>query len=128
MRYLIAILFVITSSSLCEAQVLRVVADEWSIYNDSLGEFESTGIKLVAVEFDKDKMQIKVSHGEFNTRVYSVHSIEEKEVDGQTALYWNLYDSDYLRVAFIPEMIMFIDHEGKKAMVLTELTFLEPDR
>ncbi len=128
MRIIIAIMFLVITVPLCKAQVVRVVADEWSIYNDSLGEFESTGIKLVAVEFDKDRMQIKVSHGEFNTRIYSVHSIEEKEVDGQTALYWNLYDSDYLRVAFIPEMIMFIDHDGKKAMVLTELTFLEPER
>ena len=127
MRFLIAILFVVTAASICDAQVVRVVADEWNIYNDSLGEFESTGIQLVAVEFDRENMQIRVIHGEFNTRVYSVHSIEEKEVDGQTALYWNLYDPDYLRVAFIPEMIMFIDHDGNKAMVLTNLTFLAPE-
>lgn len=127
MRYFFIIILLAALLKSADAQVVTVVADEWSIYNDSLGKFESTGIKLVAVEFDKENMQIRVSHGEFNTRIYSVHSIEEKEVDGQTALYWNLYDSDYLRVAFIPEMIMFIDHDGKKAMVLTELTFLEQD-
>lgn len=109
-----------------DAQVVKVVSDEWSIYNDSLGEFESQGEQLVMVEFDRDKMQIRVSHGEYNTRTYSVHSIEDKDVEGQTALYWNLYDSEYLRVAFIPEMIMFIDHDGNKAMVLTKLTFLDP--
>lgn len=108
------------------AQVVKVVAEEWNIYNDSLGKFESKGDELVFVEFDREKMEVRFSHGEYNTRIYSVQSIEDKEVDGQTALYWNLYDSDYLRVAFIPEMIMFIDHDGNKAMVLTNLTFLDP--
>lgn len=126
MKYILIIIsfFVLIQTS--DAQVVKVVSDEWSIYNDSLGEFESQGEQLVMVEFDRDKMQIRVSHGEYNTRTYSVHSIEDKDVEGQTALYWNLYDSEYLRVAFIPEMIMFIDHDGNKAMVLTKLTFLDP--
>lgn len=126
MRYILAILLFLVLVPYSEAQVVKVVADEWSIYNDSLGEFETQGEQLVMVEFDRDKMQVRVSHGEYNTRIYAVHSIEDKEVDGQTALYWNLYDNAYLRVAFIPEMIMFIDHDGNKAMVLTKLTFLDP--
>lgn len=126
MRHLLTILIFLSVIQYSSAQVVKVVSDEWSIYNDSLGAFESQGEQLVMVEFDRDKMQVRVSHGEYNTRTYSVHSIEDKEVDGQTALYWNLYDNDYLRVAFIPEMIMFIDHDGNKAMVLTNLTFLDP--
>lgn len=128
MKYILTIIFFITAFSISHAQPVRVVAEEWNIYNDSLGKFEKSGDELVVVEFDREKNQIRVSHGEFITRTYAVHSIEEKMVDGQVALYWNLYDHDYLRIAFVPEMIMFIDHDGKNAMVLTELTFLESDK
>ncbi|MCB0722857.1 MAG: hypothetical protein KDC42_11175 [Ignavibacteriae bacterium] len=126
-RFIFLILFFAAFIPDTKAQVVKVVAEEWNIYNDSLGKFESQGDELVFVEFDREKMQIRVSHGEYITRSYMVLSIEDEEVDGQTALYWNLYDSDYLRVAFIPEMIMFIDHDGNKAMVLTNLTFLAPE-
>jgi len=128
MKYILTILLSIIAISISHAQPVRVVAEEWNIYNDSLGKFEKSGDELVVVEFDREKNQIRVSHGEFITRTYAVHSIEEKMVDGQVALYWNLYDHDYLRIAFVPEMIMFIDHDGKNAMVLTELTFLESDK
>lgn len=128
MKSILTILLFITAFSISHAQPVRVVAEEWNIYNDSLGKFEKSGDELVVVEFDREKNQIRVSHGEFITRTYAVHSIEEKIVDGQVALYWNLYDHDYLRIAFVPEMIMFIDHDGKNAMVLTELTFLESDK
>ncbi len=128
MKYILTIIFFITAFSISHAQPVRVVAEEWNIYNDSLGKFEKSGDELVVVEFDREKNQVRVSHGEFITRTYAVHSIEEKMVDGQVALYWNLYDHDYLRIAFVPEMIMFIDHDGKNAMVLTELTFLESDK
>lgn len=124
-KYILIILFIITAASTTYAQPVRIVSEEWNIYNDSLGQFEKSGDQLVIVEFDREKKQIRMSHGEFITRTFAVHSIEEKMVDGQIALYWNLYDGDYLRIAFIPEMIMFIDRNGKSAMVLTKLTFLE---
>jgi hypothetical protein len=124
-KYFIVLAFLLPSFS--HAQPVRIVAEEWNIYNDSLGGFDKKGEQLVVVEFDREKKQIRMSHGEYITRTYAVHSIEEKLVDGQVALYWNLYDSDYARVAFIPEMIMFIAHDGTNAMVLTKLTFLESD-
>lgn len=127
-KYILIILFIITAASTTYAQPVGIVAEEWNIYNDSLGQFEKSGEQLVIVEFDREKKQIRMSHGEYITRTFAVHSIEEKMVDGQIALYWNLYDGDYLRIAFIPEMIMFIDRNGKSAMVLTKLTFLESDK
>jgi hypothetical protein len=124
MKYLLILFALLLLPYVSNAQSIKVVAEEWHVYDDSLHDFSASGEKLVLITFDSAASKITVSHGEYITDTYEVHSIEHKEADGEPVVYWNLKDVKYLRAAVAKDIIMFINRNGNTGMALTKFTYI----